>query len=68
QKYCTEWLEEVVDQDPNEVVKEMQQNPEYLSQEGSVTMRRHSEGVQNLAAVILAKLRTEGSALGTLAE
>ncbi|CRK14220.1 hypothetical protein BN1708_011098 [Verticillium longisporum] len=62
QKYCTEWLEEVVDQDPNEVVKEMQQNPEYLSQEGSVTMRRHSEGVQNLAAVILAKLRAVPSA------
>lgn len=68
QKYCTEWLEEVVDQDPAEIAKEMQQNPEYITQEGSLTMRRHSEAVQNLAAVILAKLRIEGSASGTLAE
>lgn len=57
QKYCTEWLEEVVDQDPSEVAKEMQQNPEYINKEGSLSMRRHSEAVQNLAAVILAKLR-----------
>ncbi|KAF6816812.1 actin cytoskeleton organization protein [Colletotrichum sojae] len=56
-KYCTEWLEEVVDQDPDEIAKEMQQDPEYSVQEGSVAMRRHSEQVQNLAAVILAKLR-----------
>ncbi|OLN92045.1 Ring assembly protein 3 [Colletotrichum chlorophyti] len=56
-KYCTEWLEEVVDQDPDEIAKEMSQDPEYAVQEGSVTMRRHSEQVQNLAAVILAKLR-----------
>ncbi|KAI8285851.1 hypothetical protein K4K60_000870 [Colletotrichum sp. SAR11_57] len=56
-KYCTEWLEEVVDQDPDQIAKEMQQDPEYAVQEGSVAMRRHSEQVQNLAAVILAKLR-----------
>ncbi|KAH7347718.1 myosin-binding striated muscle assembly central-domain-containing protein [Plectosphaerella cucumerina] len=62
QKYCTEWLEEVVDQDPSEAAKEMQQNPEYLTQEGSLSMRRHSEAVQNLAAVILAKLRAVPSA------
>ncbi|KAF9877813.1 hypothetical protein CkaCkLH20_04948 [Colletotrichum karsti] len=61
-KYCTEWLEEVVDQDPDEIAKEMQQDPEYAVQEGSVAMRRHSEQVQNLAAVILAKLRAVPSA------
>ncbi|GKT57126.1 actin cytoskeleton organization protein [Colletotrichum tofieldiae] len=58
-KYCTEWLEEVVDQDPDEIAKEMQQDPEYSAKEGSVAMRKHSEQVQNLAAVILAKLRNE---------
>ncbi|KAM7209481.1 Myosin-binding striated muscle assembly central domain containing protein [Naviculisporaceae sp. PSN 640] len=58
QKYCTEWLEEVVDQDPEEVVKAMYAaDPDVHLQEGSISMRRHSEQVQNLAAVVLAKLR-----------
>lgn len=58
QKYCTEWLEEVVDQDPAQVAREMAlRDPEYMVPEGSISMRRHSEAVQNLAAVILAKLR-----------
>lgn len=54
QKYCADWLEEVVDQDPEEVVKEMHAAD---VQEGSISMRRHSVQVQNLAAVVLAKLR-----------
>jgi hypothetical protein len=54
QKYCADWLEEIVDQDPEEVVKAMQ---EANVQEGSISMRRHSVQVQNLAAVVLAKLR-----------
>lgn len=58
QKYCTEWLEEIVDQDPEEVVKAMYTaNPDVHIEEGSIMMRRHSQQVQNLAAVILAKLR-----------
>lgn len=58
QKYCTEWLEEVVDQDPEEVVKAMHKaNPDVHIEEGSIMMRRHSEQVQHLAAVVLAKLR-----------
>ncbi|KAM7212290.1 Myosin-binding striated muscle assembly central domain containing protein [Rhypophila decipiens] len=58
QKYCTEWLEEVVDQDPEDVVKAMYAaDPDVHLQEGSILMRRHSEQVQNLAAVVLAKLR-----------
>ncbi|KAG6357587.1 hypothetical protein INS49_013464 [Diaporthe citri] len=59
QKYCVEWLEEVVDQDPDEAVKSMYVRGADGSQseEGSVSMRRHSENVQHLAAVILAKLR-----------
>lgn len=59
QKYCVEWLEEVVDQDPEECVKSMYARNTDGShvEEGSVSMRRHSETVQHLAAVILAKLR-----------
>jgi len=58
QKYCTEWLEEIIDQDPEEVVKAMYAaDPDVHLQEGSILMRRHSEQVQNLAAVVLAKLR-----------
>lgn len=58
QKYCTDWLEEVVDQDPNELAKAIHSaDPDVHVTEGSIAMRRHSEAVQNLAAVILAKLR-----------
>lgn len=57
QKYCVEWLEEVVDQEPTEVVRSMNNDPNLHSEGGSISMRRHSEQVQNLAAVILAKLR-----------
>lgn len=56
-KYCVEWLEEVVDQEPTEVVRSMNNDPNLHSEGGSISMRRHSEQVQNLAAVILAKLR-----------
>lgn len=57
-KYCTEWLEEIVDQDPADAVQQahaVETTTDGLS--GSIAMRRHSEAVQNLAAVILAKLR-----------
>ncbi|CAK7562513.1 MAG: SWI5-dependent HO expression protein 4 [Sporothrix epigloea] len=58
QKYCIEWLEEIVDQDPDDVVKDMfAANPDGDLGEGSISMRRHSRQVQNLAAVILAKLK-----------
>lgn len=57
QKYCVEWLEEVVDQEPTEVVRSMNNDPNLHSEGGSISMRQHSEQVQNLAAVILAKLR-----------
>ncbi|CAM1509187.1 Fc.00g029260.m01.CDS01 [Cosmosporella sp. VM-42] len=56
-KYCIEWLEEVVDQDLTEVVRSMNADPNLQNDGGSITMRRHSEQVQYLAAVILAKLR-----------
>ncbi|KAK8076885.1 hypothetical protein PG996_003055 [Apiospora saccharicola] len=57
-KYCTEWLEEVVDQDPSEMSSAVHSvDTEIEGTHGSIAMRRHSEAVQNLAAVILAKLR-----------
>ncbi|KAJ9149817.1 Ring assembly protein 3 [Pleurostoma richardsiae] len=58
QKYCTEWLEEVVDQDPEDAAKALAAtDPDVHVSEGSILMKRHSEHVQHLAAVILAKLR-----------
>lgn len=58
QKYCVDWLEEIVDQDPDDAVRAMHTlDPDVNVQEGSISMRRHSLQVQNLAAVVLAKLR-----------
>ncbi|KAI1636201.1 myosin-binding striated muscle assembly central-domain-containing protein [Biscogniauxia mediterranea] len=57
-KYCTDWLEEVVDQNPEELYTAIHAaDPDVKVTEGSIAIRRHSEAVQNLAAVILAKLR-----------
>ncbi|KAK7947763.1 actin cytoskeleton organization protein [Apiospora aurea] len=62
-KYCTEWLEEVVDQDPSTMSSAVHSvDTEVEGTHGSIAMRRHSEAVQNLAAVILAKLRAVPSA------
>jgi hypothetical protein len=63
QKYCVEWLEEVVDQEPSQVVRSMNNDPNLQSEGGSISMRRHSEQVQNLAAVILAKLKVGSRSL-----
>ncbi|KAK3488241.1 putative cro1 protein [Neurospora crassa] len=58
QKYCIDWLEEIVDQDTEQVIESMYTtDPDTATQEGSVSMRRHSIHVQNLAAVVLTKLR-----------
>lgn len=57
QKYCEEWLEEVVDQDPTGSTAGPNQEPKVQGEGGSISMRRHSEQVLHLAAVILAKLR-----------
>lgn len=57
QKYCAEWLEEIVDQDVNDAVKMYTSDPDVQITEGSISMRRHSEQVQHLAAVILTKIR-----------
>ncbi|KYK55875.1 actin cytoskeleton organization protein [Drechmeria coniospora] len=57
EKYCVEWLEEVVDQDPTGATHGSNGEPKIQGEDGSISMRRHSEQVQHLAAVILAKLR-----------
>ncbi|PFH57120.1 hypothetical protein XA68_15495 [Ophiocordyceps unilateralis] len=56
QKYCVEWLEEVVDQDPTGTSGKSDAEPKVQGEGGSISVRRHSEQVQHLAAVILAKL------------
>jgi hypothetical protein len=61
-KYCIEWLEEIVDQDLSEIVRSTNADPNLQSDGGSISMRRHSEQVQYLAAVILAKLRVRRDA------
>ncbi|KAH8678345.1 myosin-binding striated muscle assembly central-domain-containing protein [Xylariales sp. PMI_506] len=62
-KYCTEWLEEIVDQDPCELATAVHSADAVVDgPPGSIAMRRHSEAVQNLSAVILAKLRAVPSA------
>ncbi|KAI0198787.1 putative actin cytoskeleton organization protein [Astrocystis sublimbata] len=56
-KYCTDWLEEVVDQDPAELSTAIHSaDPDADGTPGSISMKKHSEAVQSIAAVILAKL------------
>ncbi|XWW97778.1 hypothetical protein V2A60_005765 [Cordyceps javanica] len=57
QKYCVEWLEEIVEQYTKDMGRRLSEEPSLQGEEGSVSMRQHSEQVQYLAAVILAKLR-----------
>lgn len=57
EKYCVDWLEEVVDQDPNEVTRALDSDTSISLEEGSVSMHRHSLRVQIMAGVVLAKIR-----------
>lgn len=54
-KYCTEWLEEVVAEQPSRDSKLPGKGT--IIEDGSLQRRMHSEKVRNLAAVILAKLQ-----------
>ncbi|ETS85658.1 hypothetical protein PFICI_03683 [Pestalotiopsis fici W106-1] len=57
-KYCTEWLEEIVDEDPTELETAVHAvDTGVEGAQGSIAMKRHSDAVKNLAAVILAKLK-----------
>lgn len=57
EKYCIDWLEEVVDQDPNEVTRALDSDTSISLEEGSVSMHRHSLRVQIMAGVVLAKIK-----------
>ncbi|KAI4596674.1 hypothetical protein KJ359_005016 [Pestalotiopsis sp. 9143b] len=57
-KYCTEWLEEIVDEDPAELANAVHSvDTGVEGVQGSIAMKKHSDAVKNLAAVILAKLK-----------
>lgn len=57
EKYCIDWLEEVVDQDPNEVTRALDSDTQISLEDGSVNVNRHSIKVQIMAGVVLAKIR-----------
>ncbi|KAI1260725.1 ARM repeat-containing protein [Xylariaceae sp. FL1019] len=66
-KYCAEWLEEVAHQNPEDIADAVHSaDPGVQVTSGSIAMRRHSEAVQHLAAVILAKLTAVPSTPQTL--
>ena len=58
QKYCTEWLEEIVNINVPQSHAEVS-SPEWHSvvEDSSMQQRIHSENVRNLAAVVLAKIQ-----------
>lgn len=57
QKYCTEWLEEVVGDNPSDVTEISQLDQQFAAEDGPMQQRVHSQNVKYLAAVILAKLQ-----------
>jgi protein unc-45 len=61
QKYCTEWLEEIVAEKPQDVVGNAGDGVDESQQR-----RVHSEVVRNLAAVILAKLSVSPEAFSVI--
>jgi hypothetical protein len=56
-KYCTEWLEEVVSDVPSDMTDIGSPDRKHVVEDGSIQQRVHSVEVRNLAAVILAKLQ-----------
>jgi hypothetical protein len=57
QKYCTEWLEEIVNDAPENHVDVSSPERHSVVEDGSIQQRIHSENVRNLAAVVLAKIQ-----------
>lgn len=58
QKYCLEWLEEIVNDDPRTLAQLSTSEIQHIAESGSsIQQRVHSEKVRNLAAVVLAKLQ-----------
>jgi hypothetical protein len=61
QKYCTEWLEEIVNDVPESAVEVSSPERHHVAEDGPIQQRIHSERVRNLAAVVLAKLQVSVS-------
>ncbi|KAI9744872.1 MAG: hypothetical protein M1818_001797 [Claussenomyces sp. TS43310] len=61
QKYCTEWLEEIVLQYPKNVADVASPERHAVVDDGAIMPNVHSETVRNLAAVILTKLKAVAS-------
>jgi hypothetical protein len=57
QKYCTEWLEEIVNGVPGSSIEVSSPERQHVAEDGPIQQRIHSEKVRNLAAVVLAKLQ-----------
>ena len=57
QKYCTEWLEEIVNNVPESQIDVSSPERHSAVEDGSIQQRIHSENVRNLAAVVLAKIQ-----------
>lgn len=57
QKYCTEWLEEIVNNVPPTSAELSPDDINSAVEDGSLQQRLHSETVRNLAAVVLAKIQ-----------
>ncbi|KAF4629193.1 hypothetical protein G7Y89_g8961 [Cudoniella acicularis] len=60
-KYCTEWLEEIVNFVPPTHADVSSPEIHPVVDDGSIQQRTHSEPVRNLAAVVLAKLQAVSS-------
>jgi hypothetical protein len=56
-KYCTEWLDEIVNDVPPFHADVSSPDRQEVIEDGSVQQRIHSEQVRNLAAVVLTKLQ-----------
>ena len=65
QKYCTEWLEDIVSDDAAGSLQVESPDGYQVGEDGSIQQRIHSELVRNLAAVVLAKLQVGQMSNGT---
>ena len=59
-KYCSDWLEEIVDSDPAEAIIEISRETD-VQMQGTASLRRHSEHVLNVAAVVLTKVKVRSA-------
>ena len=57
QKYCTEWLDEIVNDVPPTPVDVDSPERHHVAEDGPIQQRMHSEKVRNLAAVVLTKIQ-----------